>query len=618
MSDMNVSMVVTADNRQFLNSFSRSEAKIKSFGKQISGTFSRARKEIGRFGDKIGGLTTLLGGFSIVAAGKQIIDFDTRLARLAIQAGLTKKEMFMLKDQLFEIGGLTHQDPGKLLEGVEQIVEKTGNFEFAVKSLKDMGIVASATGSEMRGVGATTSDLQEKFRLTADEILPMFDILNKQGKEGSFTLSDMAAYFSELLPAAKDFGVHGIEGLRKFGAFLQIARRGIGSSAETKTAVVNAFADITDKWKTVRKLTGFNIFDKVKSDKEGRRVLRDMDVILKEIIKRTKGDVTKLQEIFGRDAIKAIRPMVDSYRQFGDFREFDRFVEMGGDGATIMKDFAFWSKQTAAKLQDLRIALSKFANENLAKPIELFTDALNVLNGHPALTEGGLYTLLGLLGVGAGIKIGRGVGGLFSSLRYILTGRGGPGAKGVGGLGGGLLGGKGPIPVYVVNKHLSMLPSEWGGGSPMSGGGASPKTGGIKLFGKKIKGLFTRGAGGLLGAGPGLQALKTGLTVGEAGFGTTALAGTAAFAGGYGIGTLLNKGFGWLSEKISGGKYGGEGWLGDILYDILHSEKKSGSPEVKVEVKNNIRIDEHDHTFTETDNMNARIDTKLQRGNFFK
>lgn len=605
MTDMTAKMVVTADNRQFINSMNRSESKMKGFGKKISGVMRRTGAEIGRFGDKIGGLTSLLGGLSVAAAGKGVIDLDTRLARLAIQAGLSKKQMFELKNELFGIGKATRQGPEQLLAGIEQIVEKTGNFEFAVKSLKSMGYVAAATGAEMRDIGASASDLQEKMEITETQVLNVFDILANQGKAGSFTLQNMAALFPRLLSSAAGFGVKGVEGMRKFGAFLQIARRGAGSSEQAATAVERTFSNIISNASKIQKLTGFSIFDPEKSKKEGRAVTKELDVVLKEIIKRTRGDVTVLQKVFGEESIRAILPLAKSFQKFGDFREFDTLAKKGGDGATIMKDFQFWSEQTAAGLRNLRTEVSKFANENLAGPIELFNKALEKLNKNPALAKGGMYGLLGLMGLGAGIRVGRGFKGLFGSVGRIFGRKG----KSKGGrLSGGLLGGNGPVPVYVVNKQMSLLSDAVGGGR--KGKGIMGRAG---FFGKTIRGLFTRGAGGLLGAGKGLTALKTGLTVGGAGLGTTGLAVGAAGAIGAGIGTLLNKGMGLLSGKMTGGKYSGSGWLGSMIYDALHGKKN----DVKNDIKINLRVDEHGRTFVETTDKNTKADAKLNTGSLY-
>lgn len=471
MTEMKASILLSLKNSRFIQGLNQTQERFNRFGKRIRGFGEGTGRDIGVLANKVSGLTVLFGALGVAAAGKKVVDFDTRLARLAIQAGLSRKRMFELKNELFQIGRQTYTPPEALLSGIEQIVEKTGNFEFAVGAIRDMGFVASATGSAVADIGSSASDLQEKFGVTKDQVLSVFDILAEQGKKGSFTLQNMAAYFPELLSAAAGFGVHGVEGLRKFGAFLQIARRGAGTSAEASTAVERSFADMVAKWQVIRRLTGFSIFDKEKSKKEGRAVVKELDVVLKEVIKRTNGDITKLQKIFGEESIRAIRPLAQSYQRFGDFREFDAFVNMGGTGETVMKDFAFWTEQTAANLTELNIEVSKFANGNLAAPIRLFTSALEILNNHPALTKGVLYGLTGLLGLGAGAWAFKGVRGaamgaqgLWGSIGRLLGGAGGKAAGAarpvpfveqsiLGPYGaGGRMGASGVMPVYVTNE----------------------------------------------------------------------------------------------------------------------------------------------------------------------
>ena len=535
MSDTRLNLLITADNRRFINSFSRSEAKIKSFGKRISGMTRRAKTEFGGFGNKISGLTGLAAGIVGVAAGKQVIDFDTRLARLAIQARLTKKQMFELKDELFKIGDLTLQAPEELLAGIEQIVEKTGKFEFAKSILKDIGVVATASSTMMRDIGATSSDLMEKFRFTKEEMFGVFDILISQGKEGAFTLRDMAQYFAELLPAAKAFEVSGVRGLRQFGALLQISMQGSGTAAKAADSARSLLAEMTEKYREIYKMTGFSIIDPEKSKKAGRPILKELDVVLKGIIKGAKGNTLIIEKLFGETAVRPMKRLANIYNEFGNFEILNRLIEMGGDGTETMQDFAFWSDTTAAKIRDFTTELSKFTNQNLAKPIELLTTALDYLNKHPALTNNALYALLGGLGMWGTAKVGGGMVKALSSLRYIITGKG-----------------KGAATVL-----------------PM------------------LKSLLTS------------SAAKVGLAGGA----------------GYGAGTLINEGAGWVSGKLTDDKYSGSGWLGNMFYDWRHPEDKKPD-KLNIAIKNNIRIDEKGRVFTETDRMDTMATTTLKRGRF--
>lgn len=558
-----VKIELSASEARLVSSLRKGEAAIKTYGQKAMEVFKRTGDVINHVSDRyLTRFNSALGGAGIMLAGKAVIDFDSKLARVAITADLSKKQMLGLKTQLFEVAAATSQSPTALLEGINAIVERTGNFKFAVASLKEMGIVASATGANMADIGATASNMQEKMGILPDQIMPVFDILNKQGKSGAFTLQNMASMFERLLSAANRFDVQGVSGMRQFGAFLQIARRGTGSSEEATTAVESTFADLMSKAKNLQ-AAGIQIIDPAKSKKAGRQVFRDFDQVLKEVIVKSKGNMLALQEIFEVRSLRAITPLVQSWKKFGDFREMDDFAKMGGDGTTIMKDFAFWSEQTAAKLGDFRTQLSKFANENLAGPIDLLNKALTVLNNHPIITKGGLSVLIGVTGLLAAAKVIGGIKDVFG------------GGKGAGGIAGGLGRMGGPMPVYVVNKHLSMLPGQgWG----FPGGGGVPGLPGGAAGGKMMSLL---GKAGLIGT----------------------VAGTA-----YAGGNVLNQGMGWISGKMSGGQYGGEGWLGAMLYDLIHGTDKQRSTNVTV------NIDKDGRVTTESNDAKSKVDVK--RGKF--
>ncbi|MDI6616038.1 MAG: phage tail tape measure protein [Syntrophaceae bacterium] len=586
-----IKLILSGDSHRLDRELNRTGKNIGGFGNRAVAVFSRVGRTMQRVSDRV--MTPFAGiasGAAIAMAGKGVIDFDSRLARLAIQAGLTRKETLALKKELLDASRKTYQLPTELLAGMEQIIEKTGNLELAKDTVIDMGVAASATGAEMAAIGAVTSNLNEKLSISKKEMRGAFDILNQQGKAGAFTLRELAMLGERLFAAAAGFGVKGTEGLRKFGAFVQIARRGTGSSEMATTAVERTMADLIQNAKKIRAVTGFSIFDEAASRKEGRAVMKDIDVVLKEIIKRTRGDEVKLNRIFGQESIRAVRAMALSYRELGDFRVFDSFIQQGGDGVQMMTDFSRWTETAAAKMILFRAELTKLANENLAGPIELFTKALDVLNRHPVITKGGL---LALLGVAFGPKIYRVFKGIFDMFRG-RSGKGDiPGVPGLPGLG------KTPIPVYVVNN-----PSRFGYG----GGTKAPAGGGTPTAGKTIGGLFKRGPGGLFGAGKGWKMLSTGLTIGSAGLGTTALAATAAGAGGYAFGTVANWGINQIVSRLTGGM---NDTFGGWLYDVLHKPERT---EVKNDIAISLAIDEFGRLSASTTDMNTHI--ALPRGKF--
>lgn len=567
-----IKLILSGDSHRLDTAINRSGRNIRTFGDRTSAVFTRMGRTMQRVSDRMmTPFASIASGAGLAIAGKGVIDFDARLARLAIQAGLTTKETMALKKELLDASRKTYQLPTELLAGMEQIIEKTGNLELAKDTILDMGVAASATGAEMAAIGAVTSNLNEKLNISKKEMRGAFDILNEQGKAGAFTLKELAMLGERLFSTAASFGVKGTEGLRKFGAFVQIARRGTGSSEMATTAVERTIADLLQKSKKVKAVTGFSIFDEAASKKAGRAVMKDIDVVLKEIIKRTKGDTVKLRKIFGEESIRAIDAMALSYREFGDFRVFDSFIQQGGDGVQMMTDFSRWTETAAAKMILFRAELTKLANENLAGPIAFLTKALDILNRHPIITKGGIAAILGLA---FGPKIFRGVKGMYDMFRG-KSGKGSiPGVPGFG---------KTPIPVYVVNN-----PSRLG-----YGGG---KTGGMAKAGKTI-------GGGLLGAGKWILTGTGALTTAAVMAATTAIttAGYAAFDVARG-----GSGKNWISESPIW-----KGWYGDKLYDFLHKPERT---EVKNDISIALSVDSQGRMIAKTGDMNTNIN--LKRGKF--
>jgi TP901 family phage tail tape measure protein len=586
-------LLIAGDSRMLNTALTAAERRVSGFGRKTISTMGKVGASMNRMGDRyLTRFNALLGGAAFTMAGKQIIDHNAKLARLTIQADRTGEGYFKLKEELYDLGKATHQQPGALLQGISAIVERTGNYELAVKTLKELGMVASATGTDMNFLGATASNLNDKMGIAKEEMFGVFDILVSQGKYGAVGLDKMAAKMEQLAAASGRFNVQGVDGVRVLGAWIQLAKKGSGSIDQATTAIEGAIAEMLDpkKLAIIKKYTGFNPIDK-----EG--AVKDLDVVLKGIIKGAKGNEMILGQIFGRESIRALTRMSQVFRETGGFGEFDKLIQKGGDGAMIMKDFAFWSKETAAGISDMKTQFKELSDEHLAKPIEAFTDALDYLNKHPIITKGGLYALLGLGGLALGGKLFGGLASMYGK---------GKGKAGSGGAGGMLGGMGGPMPVYVVNKHLSMLPGAGGWGGAGMGGEVAKNTAQMGRLGSGV----TRLAGG----------------IGRVAFALPAA--TATFAGVYASMDAFNN---WMA-KLMGyevkGKHGVMGDAGAALYDMapklfdslwgVNKGFKSSyamANERQQNINNiNIRFDERNRPTVETDDFGTNTRTNVNLG----
>ena len=416
----NVEVRLTSNERQFVKGFSKAEKQVDRFSKHGVRGMTRLGKSIRGVSGKIGGLIV---GFGALSKAKEAIDFEASLMRTKIAGNATTKQMLQLEKDLYRVGLEGSQSPNALLAGVNKIIERTGDWSFAAKSLKPMAIGSTASGADPVDVGAMFADLRSNFGVKAEELFKYTSVMAAQGKHGSFTLQDMVSQMPELLPAFRAADVDTFEEFRRAMAMLQVYQLGTGSPDLTKTAMVRTLSDIIKKDKKIKELLGFEVFEPEKV--EGKSVLKPIDHVIKQIIERSRGDQAILGQIFGEQAQKGIKAMAISWgagTKTRGWSKLDAIAMAGGDGVALMKDFSDYAGTTAAKLGDIETQAQKLTNTLAKEPIEKLNTLLDLANKYPeaaagtAAGGGALAVLAAKLGLiwPALAATGAGAGGWFA------------------------------------------------------------------------------------------------------------------------------------------------------------------------------------------------------------
>lgn len=375
MSD-DVKLSLSGDNKKLKRVLTDSERATARFEKKSLSNFGKFRNGLNN-NSFANGLTSpfvgLLATGAVLAAGKQIVDFDSKLARLAIQGNITAEEQIKLREEIIKTANATGQGWNRMLGSSDAIVQRLGDMGLARDLMKDLGIAATATGAPMEDLGALAANLYQKIGISKDEMFSALNSLTAQGKMGAFTLEHMAAQGERLFAAASRFDIKGLDRFKKFGALVQISQMGTGSPEQATTAIEGMLSDIISKYKQIRKFTGVDIFTD-----SSRKNLKDMDLIIKGIITGAGGDKTIMQKIFGRESVRGISMLVDSYNKTGGFALFDDIASADAkQGAILMADFARYSKEAAPQLQRVANLGRKFADQALSPSIKRFADAFS-------------------------------------------------------------------------------------------------------------------------------------------------------------------------------------------------------------------------------------------------
>lgn len=549
MGDLRTSYIVDlagnlqARARQFTGGLQQLGRQGSASMRLLSGSVAAASRGLDRLGNRY---TALMTGAAGVGAVRMVANLEERFVRMGISANRSAEEMDALKKQIFQTAQAPdiRVDPGKITSAIEEIIEKTGDLDFARANIRNIGLALQATGADGQAIGGIMAELQ-KMGMGSKQAFEALDILTVQGKEGAFTLENLAALGPRVVTAYTAMGRTGVPAIREMGAVLQVIRQGTGNAEQAATsfeALMRVLGN-ADKVKALQR-GGIQVFDPEKL-KQGQRVLRPINQLMMELVEKTKGDRTIIQRILGEEeAVRAFNAVVSEFSRTGGVESLNKFYNVQADGSTITRDSKRAAETFNASLQSLYTTWQEFAESELSKPIQDLTQWLDKLE--PGTVERWMNVAKYVAGVGAGLVVAGKLAQAGSRIRDLVRGPGG-GAAG-GGLGGGKFGDA--VPVYVVNGASSVFdPTGAGGGAADSAAGATGRAG------------------------------KVMAAVGKA----SAVAGVALAA--YELGGVINQTAGWLSGLMSGGKYQGEGWMGEMLYDTLHGGKQEVGGTLKIEIE---------------------------------
>lgn len=468
------------------------QTRARQYGSALGGLASRGRAAMRglqsttqlavRGLDKLGNrYTALLGGGAAAIAVRGTMNLQEQLTRLGITADASDEIIKGLHNSILDAANAPdiRVDPSQILAAVESIMEKTGDLKFAQENIRNIGLAIQASGADGAAIGDIFAEFQ-KQGMSAKDALASVDVLIAQGKAGAFTLKDLASLGPRVVTSYTALGRRGPQAMKEMGAVLQMIRMSTGSSEQATTAWEAMLRTFSDRKKVqFLEKQGVKLFNKDGS-------LRAANELMVEILKAAGNSRINLSDVFDAEAIRAFNAIMDKV----GIDKLQELMRIEGDGTTVQRDSARAAATANAALQSLKTTWGKFADSNLSGPIQKVADALNAIEpgrletaldraGKLAVTLGGAVAAYKLINAGMTVR------GWFSGGKKA----GGAGAainSAAGGLSGGLAGLKLPLPVYVVNKQMSLTRDAMLG----KDGGIVPDAGGA---GKKRKGGKVRG-----------------------------------------------------------------------------------------------------------------------------
>jgi hypothetical protein len=292
----------------------------------------------------------------------------------------------LLREAEAVAGAVKGTEASNVLDAQQKFVAMTGDLKQARALSKTFALTARASGGSEEDMASAMATLRDKFGIT-DEA-GMQDAMAKlifQGKKGSFEMSDLAQYATEMGAAGARFGLDkGAKGAATLGGLAQIARMSTGSGAEASTGVMAMLRQLTAQSDRVKKLTGAEVF----TDKT-RTKARDIQDVLVDTIAGAQGDQVKLQKIFGEEGMKGASRFISTYNEAqnalgpnatAEERKtagskavkglMDEFINAPGDWSEVQKDADLQSTSTLDSLTSSWESTKNIFGEALAPAVE--------------------------------------------------------------------------------------------------------------------------------------------------------------------------------------------------------------------------------------------------------
>lgn len=422
MATNELTLRLGADSTALNNGLRASTSAINSFSGKTRATFSRLGSSISSFSDRaITPMTGLLLGGSLTMAAKGVGDLSQSLMYYGMSAKKSDKDTAALRKSLHQMAYDTGVDANQILAGISKIGEITGDFGLGEKMGLNLAKASKASQASIDDLATVASSMNVSFGWGAEQIQQAFNSLIVQGDAGSYTLKGFATEGKALLAAASSFGIKSTDQFASFGAYLQVMNTSIKSEAELTTSVSALFSELIGKQKELKKI-GVSVFNADGS-------IKDFDVIMRDLMAATDGNIKKISPMFGESARKALIPIMGEYKK--GWTTLDTITTDGMKAITntdeLDKRFAKTADDFNTNIAKMKASAVSFADTNLTGPISSLSEALKFLNGHQEIVSAGFKLMAGAAIALTMVKIGGFIGqirGLAGDLTQIWKGKG--------------------------------------------------------------------------------------------------------------------------------------------------------------------------------------------------
>jgi len=459
---INLAGNLTAKARQYGANMSEFARRNERAMNVVKATTAAAGRGLDMLGNRY---TTMIAGFAGGAMLKNFAETDRRITRMGLAAEKSRKEMANMFGEMQDSAIKFRIDDSDVVSAIEKIGTVTGDINFGHKIRDVISPTIAASGADGESIGALFAQFQKFGVNNEKDSLKAADTLNQLGKEGAFELKDIAERGVKAFSMYAAAGATGVKAIKDVGVALETAVDATGDTTTGSTAVENLIRDLQLP-KVVKELrrNGINVFGK-----DGK--IQSLPLLMQQIAQKSgnKGAETQNARLLGAGFNQDSILLLSSVTSGKGAENLKRYNGVVADGQGILKDAAYAAQDFTSAMSALNTTWKKFANGNLAGPVQELADAINAVDQTTVqnwlnVGKNIAYAGAGIIAARKAFQFGKGALDLFG----VGKGKGIP--KGVADVFG-----SGVMPVYVVNMGAGGMGGA--GNLPGGPGGAGAGTG---------------------------------------------------------------------------------------------------------------------------------------------
>ena len=330
----------------------------------LKGATGAVNGALDRFDNKLAGIVTG-GGFVMFA--KRVGDTQQELTELGTTYNMTADQMLAVNEALWQKAAGRKAQFAALTEAANKFLEKTNSPDALLDQIDNIALSIKGVGLSAETSAKFVGTMWNKGIKSGDDMLKLLDGVASLSMTGTGNLSEQ---LDGLLNLTHGTSWNNPDQLLQLLKMQRLGDAEFGSSGQTSAAMQQLHDALKDKDK--RRILERNGV-KVWKDKAKGEFVSPNELML-DISTRSKGKERNLSQVFSGDMLKLAMAFSDA----------DTQAQLNAPIQTIdglVNEKATRNVQTFnGALSSLMTAGERWANINMAKPLQEFADAINALS----------------------------------------------------------------------------------------------------------------------------------------------------------------------------------------------------------------------------------------------